>query len=132
MRNICPSACFCCVRVACVVSVQPTVTPVVILLLCLIRCPLWFFLLSRPYSCPVLLVFTLMGWVYATTFRLHILACKAQIWSLWCINCVDMLPFVIVRSVKSEFLAVVADAKFINASSISTCLTLLEFHSLLI
>ena len=124
--HICPHECFCYVQVDCVVSVWPTVIPVIVFFSVMSVGHCCFCLLLCAYDWNLLLYpFTLMSRVAAATFRLDNSACKDRIWYSCCPNWVDRLPFVFVISLKAASRAAVADAKFMKASSILSCLTLL-------
>ena len=60
--------------------------------------------------------------VASATFRLHISACRDQIWYSCCLSCVVKFTFVVVSSVNAASLVAVYDTKFIKTSYISPCL----------
>ena len=126
MPNIHPCVCFWRLRVTCVVSVWSTVITVIIFLslVSVGHCGLFFLL--RGCGCTVFSdTFTSFGYVDAASFRLHNLACKSWIWSSCWLNWVYRLLVVVVSSMKVVSHAAVSNAKFMKASSIFSCLTLL-------
>ena len=85
-----------------------------------------FYLFSHVYICTVLFdPFASLSRVAAATFRFHNYTCRARICSSCCLNWVYRFPFVLVISVKTASHDAVADAKFMKASSILPCFSLL-------
>ena len=122
-----PYACFRCMRVTCVISMEPAVFFIVVFIFIGIGLPLWSGFFLHVYGCPTPFPVPLNSVVRATaaTLRLHIYDWSDQIcFSCW-LSCIVKLPVVFFSSVNTASHASAANAKLIKAYSISTCLMLL-------
>ena len=111
VTKFCFCECFQRMRVSGVESVCTKEVFVVIYFLASIGWTLCYYFFLCLLEFPLVLLSLPTSFVCAdvATFRLHISACNALMWSSCCLSCVVKSQFVIVKSV---------NARFINASSI--------------